>query len=202
MCSSDLDTTEVNWTSTITTNANDGTYSVNVIATDIYGRQSTSVYKYKVDKSAPEANATSYPSSDYVNLPDSPIYRVQGIASDSGSGLSDVRYAIVSGSGSAPSESVVTGSNGLGYWISCDGLASWKANVDTASLTRGTYIFYVMARDEAGNKTTTSAKTFYVDTSYPAITFTAPTQTSYNANFILQGTASDEDGSRISCVLL
>src|SRR5574344_2168863 len=71
-----------------------------------------------------------YFNDKYDFLPDSPIYRVQGIASDSGSGLSDVRYAIVSGSGSAPSESVVTGSNGLGYWISCDGLASWKANVD------------------------------------------------------------------------
>jgi hypothetical protein len=38
---------------------------------------------FRVDSATPSINRNSLPASDYVNLPDSPFYRITGTASDS-----------------------------------------------------------------------------------------------------------------------
>lgn len=191
----------INWTYNFDAGTETGEQSRTVKAVDKYGRSTEVVFKYKVDVTAPQIKNISYPSSTYVNLPDVPLYTVSGAASEenSGSGLKDIRYALVSGNGTAPDDDAVADAQGLGYWRTADGLTSWKASVDFTGLTAGEYTLYIRARDNAGNQATSTGKTITVDTDQPVLALTSPEQnTAFKDSFTLTGSVTDTNPGNVS----
>lgn len=191
----------INWTYNFDAGTETGEQSRTVKAVDKYGRSTEVVFKYKVDVTAPQIKNISYPSSTYVNLPDVPLYTVSGAASEenSGSGLKDIRYALVSGNGPAPDDNAVADAQGLGYWRTADGLTSWKASVDFTGLTAGEYTLYIRARDNAGNQATSTGKTITVDTDQPVLALTSPEQNkAFKDSFTLTGSVTDTNPGNVS----
>ena len=127
----------------------DGLYDFRTVATDVAGNlvYSSTVANRRIDNTPPTAS---------VNNPGSPLRGVASLTSstsDAGSGISSVQYEV---------------SNG-GAWTQVP--ASWN----TAGSSDGTYSVRVVARDVAGNVTTSAAVTgIVVDNTAPATTDNAP----------------------------
>lgn len=182
-------------------NGNDYTYTISIpnpesftatevtirfTAEDIYGKTSDFNFIYKIDLSPPVFTEINYPASDFINLPDNYTYRITGKASDVGSGLKDVRYAVLSG------DTAVVPEVDSAEWLSAAGLDNWTATVDLTGKARGKYSLFVMLRDEAGNVKTSERKVLYVDADLPTISL-GTVKNLYNASFNIDLTASDPD---------
>lgn len=65
----------------------------------------------------------------------------------------------------------------------------------TVTFSDGSYSWYINCSDEAGNINVSSERTFSVDTGAPAVTFTSPSNNSWqNANFAITATITDGSG--------
>jgi len=176
-----------NWQDALTLPAISGTYSKVYTATDRFGRTASATFAFRVDSATPSITGIAYPASDYVNLPDSPFYRITGTASDSGgSGLSEIRYAITDGTGSAAPDL------GDASWVSAAGLGTWTANVDMSGKTEGGYAVHVVARDFAGGYSAIASRDVYADTAPPTLGAPSPAAGGvYSGDFVITGSSDD-----------
>ncbi len=177
------DTSTWVWTFPVTTTEVGGTYYV--VASDIYGQETASVFSWKIDANAPTFKITEISGEPYVDNTEqkyaskSELYTVRGtvidftakddkgheIKGDNDSGLEDNIYYIASKT--EPEKN----SNGSAYVIGDDwqkaviskkneGSSTWVANIDFSDESfdeGGEYTIYFAARDEAQNVSLISA---------------------------------------------
>lgn len=166
------------------THGQDGTHSFVLTATDVAGKQTPLTRTVLVDTIAPiiaiaaPASAEIAPSSNYT---------VSGSASDSGSGLSLVKYYLVKDGATAPS------------WSIASGTTSWSGSWDFPS--EGHYTVYARAVDKLENETDATVG-FYYDIAAPTLTESGVAGSanasiaysdSRNSDLSFFGSASDSD---------
>jgi hypothetical protein len=166
-----------------------------ITAVDSIGNESVKELTYLVDNKAPIISITSGDSA-YVDG-DYPSLRITGMAEDgdlsdsNNSGIDQVRIKI---------ESDITGVNDSDSILALgkidDGNMSWSSSIDFTGKSAGSYTVYVKAFDLAGNESTSSTITVYVDTDKPKLNhgYVDNFVGNYKGNFVITGTATDASG--------
>ena len=166
-----------------------------ITAVDSIGNESVKELTYLVDNQAPIISITSGDSA-YVDG-DYPSLRITGMAEDgdlsdsNNSGIDQVRIKI---------EEDITGVNDSDSILALgkidDGNMSWSSSIDFTGKTAGSYKVYVKAFDLAGNESTSSTITVYVDTDKPKLNhgYVDNFVGNYKGNFVITGTATDASG--------
>ncbi|MCQ2573530.1 MAG: Ig-like domain-containing protein [Treponema sp.] len=133
----------------------DGDYTFRVIVTDVSNQTNTEkTVSVKVDNTPPEIFTVVTPNSSKSSR-----VTVNGTVGDTGSGVKNVYYQILSATASAPT-------NGSTGWKAVAAASSWIANEDVSG--QGKYIVYAYAEDNVGNKTSVKPTgEFIIDTEAP-----------------------------------
>jgi hypothetical protein len=166
-----------------TTGAGNGTHTLRAIARDAAGNTTTSgtrvvtVNNASTDTTAPTVSLTA-PSS---NASVSSNVTVSASASDN-VGVAAVQFTL----------------NGVNLG-SPDTSAPFSITWNTHGAANGNHLLRAVARDAAGNVTTSSARTVRVsnavpDTTQPTVAFTAPTSSTVSGTITLAASASDASG--------
>ncbi len=168
----------------------DGSHTVSVIATDAVGNASAPVSaSFTVDLTAP-AVALTAPADDAVLNDATPT--LSGTASDAG-GLA---------AGTPVTVTVLTAQGLVAFTadVAVDGAGAWS--VDADMLNDGIYTITATATDAAGNTTTTTARSFLIDTVAPIVTIIAPADDATLANPRPTLTGTTEPGSSVIVTVL
>jgi len=151
--------------------------TVYIRCSDVYGNKmgSSQQVDYVIDATAPSSLSAGNSSSSWVK--DKPSVVVSS-PTDGGSGLAEIRY--------------VWDSNDLG--VDCSGGSVTSASTDlTSSLSSGSHVLYLCAKDNAGNVSSWNGA-YKWDGGNPVVNITTHVLTSYRASNIpakIEGTASD-----------
>jgi hypothetical protein len=168
-------------------------------ARDTGGSVATRSHHVTIDESAP-AVSVSDPTAEALPVgallsADSYIFR--GSATDSQSGIEEVRWWLGARDGSDLPADPAT-------WHAATGLGAWSALQDFTSVAEGQKRLFVKAKDSAGNWSTTAAVDLTYDKASPVATMTAdPTAKGYaeggveyrEGAFALRGDCDDDAGT-------
>jgi hypothetical protein len=156
----------------------DGSHTVHIVAQDLAGNSSTPVeFSFVLDTRPPTIDLAS-PAPGSVTAA-SPI--LQGTVTDAGSGVASLQVQVDSSSPVAATVDPATGA------------FVFPTNLATGGTEDGTHTVQLRAVDRAGNVSNSTALSFVLDSTPPAITITSPsTAVATDSNLTIMGQVADQ----------
>ena len=138
----------------------DGVHSLTVTVTDAANRTASLTRVVTVDTIAPKVSSNVVENAS-VYLDESVYDRLTVSVTESGTGIDQVRYQVLSSTAEEPSYSAETASNwsSLAQSSSDSNTSVWSANIDFTGKDETTHSVYVVATDKAGNVSSVSKAT-------------------------------------------
>lgn len=165
----DYDEASKTWTYSPAVEA-DGTFIYNIALTDKAGNSSSSSVTVIYDTTAPNLTVTSPIGNSNTNSDGS--FTIEGSASDNGSGMKSVSYAVYKSSdveNGTPKADATAASSGS---VDVSSSGAWAIEVSgegKALSDESNYTLFVTAKDQTGNTKTAGSVEFYYDKSAPDI---------------------------------
>jgi hypothetical protein len=173
------------WTVNASSALSDGTYTAQAKQSDAAGNTgSSSANTFTVDTTAPAVTLTA-PATGAITNSTTPTF--SGAAGTASGDSSTVTVHVYNGTG--------TGGTLLQTLTTTRSSGTWTVNASPA-LSDGTYTAQAQQTDAAGNTGSSSANTFTIDTTAPAVTITSPAIGSSTSNTTpaFSGTAGTATG--------
>ncbi|MGC1560076.1 MAG: Ig-like domain-containing protein, partial [Bradyrhizobium sp.] len=167
-----------------TTSLADGSYNVQLTATDAMGNTSTKTVSFTLATAATVLNVTNVPPS----LTNNPNVAISGSVSTADAKFGDAVTLTAQLGGQNGTPLNITLSNGA-FTLTAAQIASISG---ATSLADGTYAVQLTATDAAGNATTKTVN-FTLATAAPVVTITGAPSITNNANLIISGTVTTAD---------
>ncbi|MDP3207797.1 MAG: Ig-like domain-containing protein, partial [Rhodoglobus sp.] len=165
----------------------EGSHTLNVRATDIFNKVTTTSYSFVVDTIDATASVGS-PGADGTIVGGTTAAFTGTAVDTGGSGISLVEWTLIYTNDANDTND---------GWAAATGTASWTANISLGALAEGAKTFSLKITDNAGNaRVYASARTFFLDKTPPTASITAATDlvatTSYYSRaFTLSVDAAD-----------
>jgi hypothetical protein len=167
-----------------TTSLADGSYNVQLTATDAMGNTSTKTVSFTLATAATVLNVTNVPPS----LTNNPNVAISGSVSTADAKFGDAVTLTAQLGGQNGTPLSVTLNNGA-FTLTAAQIASISG---ATSLADGTYAVQLTATDAAGNATTKTVN-FTLATATPVVTINGAPGITNNANLTISGTATTSD---------
>jgi hypothetical protein len=146
--------------------AHEGTQTWQIRSVDAFDKTTVTSFVFKVDTTASSAGFSSPAANSYFL---STTGTVQGTASDTGSGINAVYYAVAASEPTIPAvaDRLDDGAWGANGWSKANGSDPWVANL--TGLVEGNRTVHIRSVDRAGNMSATAVNRAYrVDLSSPS----------------------------------